>query len=216
MAGQVEQLATVPGRVMSDHVIPAREYYCATVTSGQTIRVIDVEGQQVMDFVAYAWPDTTERLSTVWTNLLNGTWKITKGHSIYTNRSKPMFKIIEDKVQMNYTGGGFCTEESNFFRYGVRGTRNCFDNLASAFGPRGIQPKDLHEGSCFNIFMNVAYDPDGTCGIRPPISKAGDYIDLEAQMDVLAGFSNCPQERNPCNGFNPTPMRVIVYEKGGR
>ena len=212
MTQALENAAKVSGRIVLDHVIPPREYYAAKVTTGQTIRVIDVEGQQVLDFVAFAWPDTTEKLSTVWTNLLNRTWKITQGHTIYTNRSRPMFKIVEDTVKMNYSGGGFCTEESNFLRYGARGTRSCADNLTRAFAPHGIQRKDIDEGSCFDAFMNVSYDPDGTFEIRVPISKAGDYIDLEAQMAVLAGFSNCPQERNPCNGFNPTPLRVIIYE----
>lgn len=213
MAKSVEAASKVDGKVKLEHVIPAREYYAVKMTRGQTLRVIDVDGQQVMDYVAFNSQDPAERLSMVWTNMFNRSWKITQGHTLYTNRGNAMFKIVEDTVRMNYSGGGFCTEQANRFRYGVAGTRNCADNLTKAFAPHGIPRKDIDEGSCFNIFMHVAYDPDGTFEIRAPISKPGDYIDLEAQMDALVGMSNCPQERNPCNAFNPTPMKIIVYEK---
>ncbi|MBI2370968.1 MAG: urea carboxylase-associated family protein [Deltaproteobacteria bacterium] len=213
MAKSVEEAGKVAGQVQLEHVIPAREYYALKMTRGQTLRVIDVEGQQVMDYVAFSLHDPTEKLSVIWTNMFNRSWKITKGHVLYTNRANAMFKIVEDTVRTNYSGGAFCTEQANHFRYGVSGTRNCADNLANAFAPHGIQRKDIDEGSCFNIFMHVAYDPDGTFEIRAPISKAGDYVDLEAQMDALVGMSCCPQERNPCNAFNPTPMKIILYQK---
>jgi uncharacterized protein YcgI (DUF1989 family) len=122
---------------------------------------------------------------------------------------------VSNACDLNYTGGGYCTEQGNFLRYGIRGTRNCGDNLERALAPYGIRRRDMDEGCNFNIFMNVAYEPDGTFEIRLPVCKAGDSMDLEAQTDVLVGMSNCPQERNPCNGFNPTPMKIIVYERGG-
>jgi uncharacterized protein YcgI (DUF1989 family) len=203
----------VSGRVLLEHVIPAREFYALEMRSGQTLRVIDLEGQQVMDYVAFNAHDHLEKLSMVWTNVLNRTWKITRGHELYSNRAAPMFTIVEDTVQMNYSGGGFCTEEGNFVRYGVRGTRTCAGNLTRALAPYGIERKDLDEACCFNIFMNVAYDPDGTFEIRAPISRPGDYMDLEARMDVLVGMSCCPQDRNPGSAFNPTPMKIILSER---
>lgn len=205
----------VPGRVVMEHVIPAREYYALQIKKGQTLRVIDVEGQQVMDYMVFNPNDPAEKLSMVWTNVMNRTWKITKGHTLYSNRAAPMFKITEDTVGMNYTGGGYCTEQGNFLRYGIRGTRNCGDNLERALAPHGIRRRDMDEGCNFNIFMNVAYEPDGTFEIRLPVCKAGDSMDLEAQTDVLVGMSCCPQERNPCNGFKPTPMKIVLYETGG-
>ena len=213
MTGSTGAADKVTGRVRVEHVIPAREFYGLKMTKGQIVRIIDLEGQQVMDYMAFNAQDPAEKQSMVWTNVMNRTWKIAKGHVLYSNRAAPMFRLLEDTVGMNYTGGGYCTEFGNFVRYGVRGTRNCGDNLENALAPFGVRRRDMDEAANFNIFMNVAYDTDGTFEIRPAISRPGDYMDLEAQMDVLVGLSNCPQERNPCNGFNPTPMKIVLYER---
>lgn len=209
----VEAASRVPGRVIEARVIPAREFHAVPMAKGQTLRIIDVEGQQVMDLVAFNPHDPAEKLSMVWTNVLNRSWRITEGHVLYSNRAAAMFRITEDTVGMNYSGGGFCTDDANFVRYGVRGTRNCADNLTRALAPYGITRRDLDEACCFNVFMNIAYDPDGTFEIRAPICRAGDHMDLEAQRDVLVGMSCCPQERNPGSGFTPTPMKVILYAR---
>ena len=213
MTGVTNEANKVAGRVLLDYVIPAREFYGLRMPKGQILRIIDLEGQQVMDYMAFSAQDPSEKQSMVWTNVMNRTWKITKGHVLYSNRAAPMFNILDDTVGMNYTGGGYCTEHGNFVRYGVRGTPNCGENLANALAPFAIQRRDLDEAANFNIFMNVAYDADGTFEIRPAVSRPGDYMDLEAQMDVLVGLSCCPQERNPCNGFKPTSMKIILYER---
>jgi uncharacterized protein YcgI (DUF1989 family) len=211
MVRTVEAAVKVPGLVLDDHVIPARGSYALRMRRDQILRVIEIEGRQVMDLVAFRADDFTEKLSMVWTNVINGTWKVTKGHTLYTNLSAPMFRILEDTVAMNYSGGGFCTEQANFQRYGVRDTPNCANNLMHALAPHGIERRDLAESACLNLFMNVAYEPDGTLEIRLPTSQSGDYMDLEAQMDVLVGMSCCPQERNPANAFRPTPLRVLLH-----
>ena len=200
------------GATVLDEVIPAKGYRALTMKKGQVLRVVDVEGQQVMDFVAFNNQDLEEKLSMFWSDCFNGTWKLTEGHTLYTNRSTPMFTILEDTVKMNYCGGAFCTEQANFFRYGEHNLPNCADNLTQAFAPHGILRKDIDEASCLNIFMNVAYDPDGTFEIREPVSKPGDHIDFRAEMDVVVGMSNCPQERNPCNAFKTTPLGITLYE----
>src|SRR5438093_7418131 len=122
----------VRSRILFEHVIPAREYYALKMTKGQTLRIIDVEGQQVMDYVAFNANDLSEKLSMTWTRMINKTWRIIKGHVLYSNRAAPMFRIAEDTVGMNYAGGGFCTEQANLVRYGMRGTRNCGENLVDA------------------------------------------------------------------------------------
>ena len=208
-----KESASVPGKVILDHIIPRMEYHGLRLKTGQVIRVIDIEGEQVMDTVTLNANDPSEHSSMPWSNFLNKTWRLKKGHVIYSIRCNPMFKIVEDTVGLNYSGSGFCTAESNFTRYGVPHTRNCGDNLAAAFAKFGIPRHYSAESGEFAIFMNVGFDPDGTCEIRPPASKAGDYMDLEAQMDVTLGLSVCPQERNPCNNFRAKPMRVIVYER---
>ena len=107
-------------KVLLDQIIPAREYASLTLRRGETLRVIDVEGKQVADLVALSAADKGEKLSCVYSNVLNGTWKLTKGHRIFSNRANPMFLIAEDKVGLHYSGGGFCTEEVNYIRFNVR------------------------------------------------------------------------------------------------
>jgi len=194
-----------------DYVIPAREYTSLILHRGETLRVIDLEGKQVTDLVALSGVDKGEKLSCVYSNVLNGTWKLTKGHTIFTNRANPMLSIIEDKVGLHYSGGGFCSEEVNYFRYKVHNTRNCADNLTMALKPHGIKREDFDFDCCFNIFMNLTFQTDGSMRLEEPLSKPGDYIDLRAEMDCTIAISNCPQDRNPCNGFNPTPLRIQVF-----
>jgi uncharacterized protein YcgI (DUF1989 family) len=198
-------------KIFLEEVIPAREYTSLVLHRGEILRVIDLEGKQVADLVAFNATDKGEKLSCVYNNLLNGTWKLTKGHTLYSNRARPMFSIIEDKVGLHYSGGGFCSEEINFLRFNVRNTRNCADNLTLAFKPHGIQRQDFDFDCCFNIFMNLTFQPDGSMKIQEPLSKPGDYIDLKSEMDCIIAISNCPQDRNPCNGFNPTPLQIKVF-----
>ena len=198
-------------KIFLEEVIPAREYTSLVLHRGEILRVIDLEGKQVADLVAFNATDKGEKLSCVYSNLLNGTWKLTKGYTLYSNRARPMFSIIEDKVGLHYSGGGFCSEEINFLRFNVRNTRNCADNLTLAFKPHGIQRQDFDFDCCFNIFMNLTFQPDGSMKLQEPLSKPGDYIDLKSEMDCIIAISNCPQDRNPCNGFNPTPLQIKVF-----
>ena len=197
-------------KTILEKVIPAREYTSLILHRGEILRVIDLEGKQVADLVAMNATDTSEKLSCVYSNLLNGTWKLTKGHILYSNRARPMISIKEDKVGLHYSGGGFCSEEINFLRFKVRNTPNCAENLTLAFRPHGIQREDFDFDSCFNIFMNLTFQPDGTMKLQEPLSKPGDYIDLKSEMDCIVALSNCPQDRNPCNAFNPTPLQINV------
>jgi uncharacterized protein YcgI (DUF1989 family) len=198
-------------KTLLEQVIPAREYFSLLLHLGEILRVVDLEGKQVADLVALSKIDKDEKLSCVCSNLLNGTWKLTQGHILYSNRAHPMFSILEDKVGLHYSGGGFCSEEINSLRYKVRPTRNCADNLSLAFKPHGIQRGDFDFDCCFNIFMNLTFQPDGSMKLQEPLSKPGDYIDLKAEMDSIIAISNCPQDRSPCNGFNPSPLQVNVF-----
>src|SRR4030067_3079536 len=106
-------------KILREEIIPAREYTSFILHRKEILRVIDLEGKQVADLVALSTADKGEKLSCVYSNLLNGTWKLTKGHILYSNRARPMFSIIEDKVGRHYSGGGFCSEEINFLRFKV-------------------------------------------------------------------------------------------------
>ncbi len=198
-------------KVVLEQIIPAREYTSLILHHREILRIIDLEGKQVVDLVALSRKDKGEKLSCVYSNLLNGTWKLTKGHTLYTNWAHPMLTIVEDKVGCHYSGGGFCSEEMNFLRFNIRNTRNCAENLTLAFKPYAIQREDFNFDCCFNIFMNLTFQTDGSMRLQEPLSRAGDYIDLRSEMDCIIALSNCPQDKNPCNGFNPTPIQIKVF-----
>jgi uncharacterized protein YcgI (DUF1989 family) len=199
-------------KIFLEEVIPAREYTSLVLHRGEILRVIDLEGKQVADLVAFNATDKGEKLSCVYSNLLNGTWKLTKGHTLYSNRARPMFSIIEDKVGLHYSGGGFCSEEINFLRFNVRNTRNCADNLTLAFKPHGIQRQDFDFDCCFNIFMNLTFQPDGSMKLQEPLPKPGDYIDLKSEMDCTIAISNCPRTETPATASirHPSKSKSVV------
>lgn len=201
----------VPGEQLQYHHLPARGYAAFEMRASNVLRIIDVEGQQVADIVAFNLHDLGERLNGESTMLLNGTYNPREGHTLYTDDCRPMFTIIDDKVGRNYPGALMCSEEMNRIRYGIPGTMNCRDNLTAAVRTYGLTKRDLP--GAFTPFMKVVHEPDGSASIQEPPSKAGDHIDLQAEMDVLVAISACPQERNPCNGWNPTSLDVIVYHQ---
>ena len=192
-------------------IIPAREYLGLEVKRGQVLRIIDIEGKQVADVVCFNLQRTAERSSMSNTKEIQSRWWLTTGHSLYSDEGNKMMTIVEDTVGLNYVGGWYCNDDSNFRRYGVRGTRNCRDNLVRASERLGVAPKDMP--GAFAPFMNVIHQPDGRFQIAEPRSRAGDYLELAADMDLFVAISNCPQENNPCNGFKPTPLGVEVYER---
>lgn len=215
MSTQSEDRAVV-GHVIRDHVIPARGYEALTMMRGNVLRIVDLEGQQVADTICFNLHALDEKMNNENTMLINHTYNPTEGHVVYSDDSNPMFTIIRDKVRRNYPGGAMCSEELNRLRYGIPGTRNCRDNLTLAVRPWGIWKRALP--GAFTPFMNVVHEPDGTARIEEPPSKAGDYIELRAEMDLLVAISACPQDLNPCNGWNPTSLGIVVYhpEGGGR
>jgi uncharacterized protein YcgI (DUF1989 family) len=193
-----------------DKSIPAKEYLAFEIKKGETLRVIDVDGKQVADLVAIRSADRSEKLSCVYSNLMNKRWMLTKGDTLFTNRANPMFFILEDKVGLHYTGGGYCTPEINIKRFNDSEMKNCEDNLALAFEPYGVTRYEFNFDCCFNINMNLTYQRDGSMVLEEPFSKPGDYIDLRAEMDCIVAISNCPQDKNPCNAFNPSPLRIQI------
>jgi hypothetical protein len=198
------------GEPLLDEIVPAGGLTALRLESGRTLRVVDLQGKQVVDIVVSVASDPTEQLSCVYSTILNRCWRLTAGHILYTNRARPLFTITADTVGLHYAGGGFCTEEVNFLRYGARGTKNCGANLQTALHRLNVGDTIFSLDACFNINMNLTYQPDGSMALNEPLSRPGDYIDLRAELDCVVALSNCPQDRNPCNGFHPTPVRVMV------
>ena len=200
------------GGVDLDEVIPARGYRGIELRTGQTLTIEDVEGKQVADIVCFNLHDPRERLSTNNSRLIQKRWLLTTGHALYSDEGNPMLTVVEDTVGVHHASAGCCNEAANSLRYGERGLPNCLDNLTAASAPLGLGQKDIPGAFC--PFMKVIQHADGSYEIQEPDSRAGDHIDLRAEMDLFVAISNCPQDRNPCNGFNPTPLRVIVRGTG--
>jgi urea carboxylase-associated protein 1 len=191
-----------------DLVIPPGGHWSRVVPAGQTLRIVDLEGCQAVDFLCYNATRPEERYNAADTMKYARTIFLTKDHGIYSDMGRRFFTIVADTCGRHDTIGGCCSAESNEFRYGIKDTPSCRANFLRALAPFGLGKKDIVAN--LNFFMNVPVAPDGSMGIVEGLSKPGDHVDLRAEMDVLAVISNCPQTRNPCNGFNPTPIRVVV------
>jgi uncharacterized protein YcgI (DUF1989 family) len=199
-----------PGPMLRDERLEARGRTAFTVGHGQTVRIIDVDGQQVADFVCFRRPDTSEKLSVHNTALIQGTIYISTGHLLLSDRCTTLMAITADTCGRHDLLAGSCSEGTNRWRYGVANTPNCRSNFEAALRPFGIPLREVPYS--FNIFMNVPIG-DRKIGIHEPLSKAGDFIDLRAETDLLVAISSCPQERNPCNAYTPTRLRVVVFDQ---
>ena len=191
-----------------DTTIPAGEPWARVLQPGELLRIVDLQGKQAVDFLCYNAKDSAERYNAADTMKYAKTIFLTTGHGLYSDMGRRLFTIVADTCGRHDTIGGCCSAESNEFRYGVKDTPSCRANFLRALAPFGLGKKDVVAN--VNFFMNVPVEPDGTMGIVDGRSKAGDYVELRAEMEVLAVISNCPQTHNPCNGFNPTPIRVVL------
>lgn len=198
------------GNVLLDHVIAARAPWSTVVPAGATLLIIDLHGNQAVDCLLYHAADTTERYSAPDTIAAQANIFLTTGTVLRSNEGRPMATIIADGCGRHDTIGGACSKESNTLRYGqhTKHQHACVENFLGEGARWGLDKRDLV--SNINWFMNVPIDPDGTLGIVDGLSAPGLSLELRAEMDLLVLVSNCPQINNPCNGFDPTPVRVVV------
>jgi urea carboxylase-associated protein 1 len=203
-------LSGLTGTPIHDEIVPARAPWLHTVTAGQTLRIVDLEGNQAVDFMIYAAADDAERYSAQDTVSAQGNLFLRSGSVLLSNEGNPMMTITGTSVEYHDTIGGACSCESNTLRYGhhTKSQHACVENFLEANLAQGRGKRDIV--SNINFFMNVPVEADGALGIVDGISAPGLLVDLRAEMDVIVAVSNCPQINNPCNAFNPTPVRMIV------
>ncbi|MBA4353092.1 MAG: urea carboxylase [Novosphingobium sp.] len=203
-------LSGLSGTVVHDAIVPARAPWLHHVAAGHTLRIVDLEGNQAVDFLLYATEDDAERYSAQDTVAAQGNLFLRKGTVLRSNEGRPMMTIVATSVDYHDTIGGACSCESNTLRYGhhTKAEHACVENFLEANLMEGRGKRDIV--SNINFFMNVPVEPDGSLGIVDGISAPGLTVDLRAEIDVTVVVSNCPQINNPCNGFNPTPVRMIV------
>jgi uncharacterized protein len=174
------------------------------------LRLVDLEGKQAVDFLCYNAADYEDRYAAADTMKINGNIFIREGTVLYSVNCNPMFTVVADTCGFHDTIGGCCSSALNRRRYGKPDDPNCRRNFLEQLARYGMGPRDMIAN--LNFFMYVPVGADGAMDMGPSISKPGDYVDLRAEMDVLAVISNCPQMNNPVNDFNPTPVRAIVYQ----
>jgi hypothetical protein len=195
---------------VKDTVIPACAPWSAIVPAGATLEIIDLKGNQAVDFLLYDAADTSERYSAPDTIVAQRNVFLTTGSVLRSNLGRPLMSVVADEVGRHDTIGGACSKESNTLRYGhhTKHQHACVENFLAEGARWGLGKRDLV--SNVNWYMNVPVEEDGTLGIVDGISAPGRSVTLKAERDVLVLVSNCPQINNPCNGFDPTPVRMIV------
>jgi urea carboxylase-associated protein 1 len=204
----------IAANATSRDIVDSGDYYIGTVKAGQTLRILDIEGNQAADTLFFNQHDPSERYSAMDTLREQGNVYLTTGSELRSNHNNIMLEIMADTCGRHDTLGGACATESNTVRYDLekRCMHACRDSwmLAIAEHPEyGISKRDISHN--INFFMNVPVTSEGGLTFEDGISAPGKYVEMKATMDIIVLISNCPQLNNPCNGYNPTPVEYLVW-----
>ena len=196
-------------------VVAAGDYFMKVVKKGQTFRILDLEGNQAADTLFYNADDPSERYSAVDTIREQGNVYLTTGTRLLSNESNLMLEIVADTCGRHDTLGGACATESNTVRYALekKCMHACRDSWMLAVAENeqfGMSKRDITHN--INFFMNVPVTEEGGLTFEDGISAPGKYVEMKAFMDTIVLISNCPQLNNPCNGYNPTPVEVLIWD----
>jgi urea carboxylase-associated protein 1 len=202
--------AVAEGTMISDETVPARAPWSGVVAAGHVLTIVDLGGNQAVDCLLYHAHDTAERYSAADTIAAQGSIFLTVGSVLRSCEGRPLMTVAADDVGRHDTIGGACSKESNTLRYGhhTHHQHACVENFLREGAKWGLGKRDMV--SNINWYMNVPVEADGTLGIVDGLSSPGLSVSLRAEVDTLVLVSNCPQVNNPCNGFDPTPVRMIV------
>ncbi|MEO8097023.1 MAG: urea amidolyase associated protein UAAP2 [Acidobacteriota bacterium] len=196
------------------HIIPAGEPWAHEVRKGQTLRIVDLEGNQAADTLFFNARNLQDHYSAQDTIRGQGNIYLTTGTQLMSSEGNVLLTIVADTCGRHDTLGGACATESNQVRYDLRkghmhACRQSFVKAALDSG-LGMTKRDI--ASNINFFMNVPVTPEGKLTFEDGLSAPGKYVELRAEMDVLAMISNCPQLNNPCNAYDPTPVEVLIWD----
>lgn len=203
-----------PEQASYRQVVDAGDYWMHVVKKGETLRILDLEGNQAADTLFYSAADPGERYSAMDTIREQGNVYLTAETELLSNEGNVMLTIVADTCGRHDTLGGACATESNTVRYSLekKCMHACRDSWLLAVAENeqfGMTKRDITHN--INFFMNVPVTPEGGLTFEDGISGAGKYVELRAEMDVIALISNCPQLNNPCNAYNPTPVEVLIW-----
>jgi|TARA_R110000851_G_scaffold206222_2_gene358283 uncharacterized protein len=193
----------------------AGDYWMQPLLKNQTLRIVDLHGNQAADTLFYSVADPAERYSAIDTIREQKNVYLTAGTTLLTNMGNPMLTITADTCGRHDTLGGACATESNTVRYALekKTMHACRDSWMLAVAENeqfGISKRDITHN--INFFMNVPVTEQGGLTFADGISEAGKYVEMQAQMDVIVLISNCPQLNNPCNAYNPTPIGLYIWD----
>ncbi|MBB5057000.1 hypothetical protein HDF16_001685 [Granulicella aggregans] len=200
--------------------IKAGDSFVHEIRAGQYVRIVDLEGNQAVDTLFYNAHDYADRYSTQDTIRAQGNVYLTTGTKLLSTERNVLLTIVADTCGRHDTLGGACSCESNMVRYAIEkrsmhACRQSFLKGAIAWSEktgRELGKRDL--AANINFFMNVPVTPEGKLTFEDGVSDAGKYVELRAEMDTLIVISNCPQLNNPCNAYNPTPVRILIWDAG--
>jgi urea carboxylase-associated protein 1 len=212
-----ESTLAVGDAIYSERVL-AGEGWIREIEAGHIFRIVDLGGNQAADTLFYSALDTSERYSATDTIVEQRNIYLTTGTTLFSNLRKPMLTIVADTCGRHDTLGGACAAESNQVRYAIEkrhmhACRNSF-LLAISDPVWDLSKRDVTAN--INFFMNVPVTPEGQLTFEDGISEPGKYVEMRAEMDVIAVISNCPQLNNPCNGYDPTPIQVLIWNASTR
>ena len=205
-----------PAAAAVDVTLPAGQGWTQELAPGDVFRIVDLEGNQAVDTLFFNGRDVSERYSATETIRAQGNIYLTTGTRLMSSEGRSLLTIVADTCGRHDTLGGACSAESNQVRYALdkKHMHNCRDSflLALARHGHGMGKRDLPNN--INFFMNVPVTPAGELTFADGVSAPGRYVEMRADRDVLVLISNCPQLNNPCNAYNPTPVRLLVWPKG--
>lgn len=199
------------GKATLDVVVESGNGYLGSVPRGGHFRIVDLHGNQAADTLFFDDTDIANRYSAFDTIREQGSVYLTKGSVLLSSRLDALATIVADSCGRHDTLGGACAQESNVVRYGehTRHQHACRETFLRYGAARGIGPRELTAN--INFFMNVPVTPDGGLSFADGVSSPGKHVEVRAERDILVLISNCPQLNNPCNGWNPTPIRLLGW-----
>jgi len=203
-----------PSRASFDQVVESGCGFSHVIRRGQTLRIVDLEGNQAVDTLFFDAHDPTDRYSAVDTIREQRNIYLTTGTRLFSSEGNVLLTIVADTCGRHDTLGGACAAESNQVRYAIekKHMHNCRDTFLLEIQTH-LEPMTKRDiPANINFFMNVPVTPEGGLTFEDGISGSGRYVELRAERDVTLLISNCPQLNNPCNAYDPTPVRVLVWD----
>jgi len=203
-----------PGDAIYDQIIDAGDGWMHEIKAGEFFRIVDLEGNQAVDTIFFDAQNPGDRYSAQDTLCQQNCIYLTTGTKLLSLKGNTLLTITADTCGRHDTLGGACAAESNMVRYALekRSMHNCRDTFMRQIAYYGGSYGKRDVGHNINFFMNVPVTPEGGLTFAEGVSAPGKYVEMQAERDVVCLISNCPQLNNPCNAYNPTPVRLLIWD----